>query len=114
MDTRNGQKKSTFFARVHIMLQTGPKHEKLSDTQICNLFVREVDSDTPLDHIQGSRSIRMMGAHLRTRFHEDEDNAETGGLGKRLRAAAGLFSPRWSGFKFRDLVPHVLGDHCSR
>jgi hypothetical protein len=49
MNSRNGQKKGTFFARVDIMFQTGLKHEKLSDTQICNLFVREVDSDTPLD-----------------------------------------------------------------
>jgi hypothetical protein len=114
MNSRNCQKKGAFFARLDVMFEAGLKHEKLSNSQICNLFFREVDSDTPLYQIQGSRSIRMMGVHLCLCFHEHENNAKTGIPGQRLGAATGRFLPRRGGFEFRNLVPDVFGDHRSR
>jgi hypothetical protein len=86
---RRERQHGSFFGRLDFTFEIGLKRQMLSDTQIFILLFSEMDSDTPLNHIQGSRSILVMSAHPRTRFHNNEDSAETRVLEQCLRVSPG-------------------------
>ena len=90
---RYGQQKSAFIECFHIVFKTALKRQKVTWIQILQTVFRKMHPDLPAKCVDGDWPFRTMMAHIASRLHPDENNAELFIFDQRFGASAGFPLP---------------------
>ena len=90
---RYGQQKSAFFECFHIVFKAPLKRQKVTWLEILHPVLGKVHPDLPVKCVDRDRSFRTMVAHVASRLHPDENNAERFIFDQRFGASAGFALP---------------------
>src|SRR5665213_1827318 len=107
----DGEQERAFFQCFDVVLKAALKCQEVSRIKVLHTIVRKVYSNLPQNHLHGDRPFGAVVAHITSRLHSHEDNAELCILHDGLGAPASFALPRWSVLQLFKLLTDVLSDY---
>ena len=92
----DGEQERAFFECFDVVFKAAFKCQEVSWTKVLPTIVRKVYSNLSQNHLHGDRPFGAVVAHVTSRLHSYEDDAELRILHDGLGAPASIALPRWS------------------